>query len=198
VHQVLYASTTDDAAAAQPPAQQQQQQQQDSLQQQQHTAGPQQQQRQQQQEQQQPQQLQQPQGAEGSWQQQEQREQEQQLASVGRALQVLQAQAEVLYDWQAWLNFFAFQDLNGSFLDDLCSQLEAAVAAEDYATAAQRKAEILEVVGEDPVAAVRTQMQSALAAEEYKQLARLQEEGWSWLEGWWATEDGQLLRVAPE
>lgn len=125
-------------------------------------------------------------------------QQEQQLQLVRQALEVLQAQAEVLYVWDDWKSFFAEQDADKSLLDSHCSDLEAAVAAEDYAAAADRKSHLLELVSEDPVAAVRAQMQSALAAEDYKQLGRLQDEGWAWLEGWWATEDGQLLRVAPE
>lgn len=83
-------------------------------------------------------------------------------------------------------------------MDDSCSDLEAAVAAEDYSSAANIKSKIQDYVTEDPVAQIRVQMQQALAAEDYVTVARLRNEGWAWLEGWWASEDGQLMRIAPE
>jgi hypothetical protein len=110
----------------------------------------------------------------------------------------LRAQQELLHNWRSWTNFFDRLDTNGYTLGDLCSALEEKVEAEDYAAAADLKKQILGLVTNDPAADLRLQMQEALQREDYGTVARLRNEGWAWLEGWWASEDGQLLRVAPE
>jgi protein-arginine kinase activator protein McsA len=89
-------------------------------------------------------------------------------------------------------------DSQGSVLDECCSDLEELVAREAYVQAAEIKSEITQLVMDDAVTVLLQQLQRALQSEDYTAVAQLRTEGWAWLEGWWASEGGQLLRVAPE
>lgn len=130
--------------------------------------------------------------------QQQHEEQPQQQDIVEEAMALLQQQQVLLQDWETWKEHFEIQDENGSQLDLFCSQLEAAVAAEDYATAASLKAEIQGLLNADHMANLSKQMQYALDTEDYATVARLRNQGCAWLEGWWASSNcnkGHLLRV---
>jgi hypothetical protein len=125
-------------------------------------------------------------------------QQQQQHQEIQQALLLLQQQQQQLQQWEDWKGHFSEMDSQGSVLDECCSDLEELVAREAYVQAAEIKAEITQLVMDDAVTVLLQQMQRALQSEDYAAVAQLRSEGWAWLEGWWASEGGQLLRVAPE
>lgn len=105
--------------------------------------------------------------------------------------------------WESWCAHFEQQDVYGTRLDSLAAPLAAAVAAEDYTTAAAIKAEMNELVAADAVAEVQSRLSLALAEERYGDAAGLRDQGWALLAGWWACMSplnprGHLLHIYPE
>lgn len=105
-------------------------------------------------------------------------------------------------DWDFWCEYFEQQDLSGSRQDSLQSLLAAAVADENYRSAAAIRSEINDLVAADAVAAVQQQLAAAVAAEQYDLAAVLRDQAWAVLQGWWVCvnpgDEGHLLRVMPE
>jgi flagellar biosynthesis GTPase FlhF len=139
-------------------------------------------------------------------QQQQQREEEEEEEvdeEEEEVEQQQQSEAALVAQWKAWCRHFAAADEAGCAADDVSAELTAAVAAEDYATAAALKARAQVLAAGDAVAAVRRQLAEALREERYEDAATLRDAGWASLQGWWACMSpsnpaGHLLHVTPE
>lgn len=125
-------------------------------------------------------------------------------STVGEPRPRVAASAADEMAWDDWSQFFDEMDEAASRVNLLDDQLQAAVAAEDYAEAAMLKRELDQLLAKDSVANILKELEVALGSEEYSRASQLRDEGGAGLLGWWCgrgTEDdpyGHLLHVTSD